>query len=68
MAMNLRLDDDDTALLRALAEADGVSMNEAARRAIRRVANDQGHQVHVGRATDEMLQRWGDVLDRLGKV
>jgi predicted transcriptional regulator len=68
MAMNLRLDDDDTALLRALAEADGVSMNEAARRAIRRMARERGHQVHVGRASAEMLQRWGDVLDRLGKA
>jgi uncharacterized protein (DUF1778 family) len=66
--MNLRLDDEDSALLKALAEADGVSMNEAARRAIRRSARDRLHEQNVRTATDEMLERWVDVLHRLGTV
>ena len=36
MAMNLRLDEEDRALLKALAEAEQVSMHEAVLRAIRR--------------------------------
>ncbi len=68
MAMNLRLDEDDAALLRALAEADGVSMNEAVRRAIRRSAEERGHEARVRSAAEDLLDRWGDVLHRLGTV
>lgn len=68
MAMNLRLDDEDSALLRALAEAEHVSMHEAALRAIRRSAREVAHTERVREATGEMLDRWGDVLDRLGRA
>jgi uncharacterized protein (DUF1778 family) len=68
MAMNLRLSNEDSALLRALAEAEGVSMHEAALRAIRRNAEELAHTRRVGTATGEMLDHWGDVLDRLGRV
>jgi uncharacterized protein (DUF1778 family) len=68
MAMNLRLDEDDSALLRALAEAEHVSMHEAALRAIRRSAREVAHTERVREATAEMLGRWGDVLDRLGRA
>ena len=53
---------------KALAEAEGVSMHEAALRAIRRNAAELAHNARVGAATDEMIDRWGDVLDRLGTV
>jgi uncharacterized protein (DUF1778 family) len=66
MAMNLRLSDDDAARLKALAEAEGVSMHEAVLRAIRRNAEELAHTARVRTATDEMIDRWGDVLDRLG--
>lgn len=66
MAMNLRLDDEDSALLKALAEAEHVSLHEAALRAIRRSARELAHTDRVREATAEMLGRWGDVLDRLG--
>jgi uncharacterized protein (DUF1778 family) len=66
MAMNLRLDDEDSALLRALAEAEHVSLHEAVLRAIRRSARDLAHTGRVREATAEMLDRWGEVLDRLG--
>jgi uncharacterized protein (DUF1778 family) len=66
VAMNLRLDDEDSALLKALAEAEHVSLHEAALRAIRRSARELAHTDRVREATAEMLGRWGDVLDRLG--
>lgn len=68
MAMNLRLDEEDSALLKALAEAEHVSMHEAALRAIRRSAREVAHTERVGGATAEMLARWGEVLDRLGRA
>ena len=66
--MNLRLDDEDRARLKALAESERVSMHEAALRAIRRSARDLAHADRVGEATTEMLERWRDVLDRLGRA
>jgi uncharacterized protein (DUF1778 family) len=68
MAMNLRLDEEDSALLKALAEAQHISMHEAALRAIRRSARDIAQATRVSEATGEMLERWGDVLDRLGRA
>ena len=68
MAMNLRLDDDDSALLKILADAEHVSLHEAALRAIRRSARELAHTDRVREATAEMLDRWGGVLDRLGRV
>lgn len=68
VAMNLRLDEEDSALLKALAEAEHVSMHEAALRAIRRSAREVAHTARVREATAEMLERWGDVLDRLGQA
>ena len=66
MAMNLRLDDEDSALLKALAESEHVSLHEAVLRAIRRSARELAHTDRVREATAEMLDRWGEVLDRLG--
>ena len=57
--MNLRLDDEDSALLKALAEAEHVSLHEAALRAIRRSARGLAHTDRVREATAEMLDRWG---------
>jgi len=68
MAMNLRLDDQDAALLKSLAEAQGVSMHEAVLRAIRRSAWELGHTARVREASEEMQDRWGDVLRRLGEA
>lgn len=68
VAMNLRLDEEDAALLRALAEAEHVSQHEAALRAIRRSAREVAHTARVREVTAEMQDRWGDVLDRLGRA
>ena len=66
--MNLRLDEEDAALLRTLAEAEDVSLHEAALRAIRRSARELSHSERVQEATAEMLARWGDVLERLSRT
>jgi len=68
MAMNLRLDEEDSELLRTLAEAEHISMHEAALRAIRRSAREVAHTERVRQATAEMMDRWADVLDRLGRA
>jgi uncharacterized protein (DUF1778 family) len=68
MAMNLRLNEEDSALLKALAEAEQVSMHEAVLRAIRRSAREVAHTARVQEATAEMLTQWRDVLDRLGRA
>ena len=66
--MNLRLNEEDSELLRALAEAEDVSMHEAVLRAIRRSAREVAHTSRVQEATAEMMGRWGNVLDRLGRA
>ena len=68
MAMNLRLDEEDSELLRALADAEHVSLHEAVLRAIRRSAREIAHTDRVREATAEMMDRWGEVLDRLGRA
>ena len=60
--MNLRLDEEDSALLKALAEAEHVSLHEAVLRAIRRSAREVAHTDRVREATAEMLDRWGEIL------
>src|ERR1035438_3130461 len=68
VAMNLRLDEEDSALLKALAEAEHVSLHEAVLRAIRRSAREVAHTARVREATAEMQDRWGEVLGRLGRA
>lgn len=68
MAMTLRLDDDDAAALKVLAQAQDISLHEAALRAIRRGAEELGHRSRVDDAAMEMMGRWGDVLHRLGRA
>lgn len=68
MAMTLRTDDELEHALDALAEAEGLSKQEIIRRAVLERYERAGHAERVGEATDRMLDRWGDVLDRLGSV
>lgn len=55
----------------ALAPAahDGVSENEAAEHALLAQAEEEAsHGAAVDDATDRVIGRWGDVLDRLGSA
>lgn len=67
MAMTLRLSEEENAALEFLADQQGVSKREATVRAIRESAQRLAHETRVVEATDRGLDRWADVLDRLGK-
>lgn len=68
MALTLRTDDELEAALAALAEAEGLSRQEIIRRAVLERYERAGHRTRVEASTDRMIERWGDVLDRLGSV
>ncbi len=61
----------DSALENALAQlsaAEGVSRQEVVRRAVLERFERSGHTAEVDESTHRMIDRWGDVLDRLGTV
>jgi predicted transcriptional regulator len=68
MAMTLRTDSELEAALDALSKAEGVSKQETIRRAVLEKHARSAHMGEVSKVADEMLERWGDVLDRLGRA
>lgn len=68
MAFTLRTDDEMERALDALADAEGLSRQEIIRRAVLERYDRTQHVNRVGAATDRMLERWGDVLERLGSA
>lgn len=67
MAMTLRLTERDEQALAMLADADGVSKQEATIRAIHEVAARRGHEARVAEASKRVRARYADVLERLGQ-
>ncbi len=70
MAMTLRLTDTEQEALRTRAEAEGISMQEAARRAIRQFVARSDHRDRVGRvgrAAHLIMDTHSDALRRLGE-
>ena len=67
MSMTLRLTDEQDRALTALAEAEGVSKNEAAIRAILERAQRDVRRELILRATDDAVKRYGPLLDRLAQ-
>ena len=67
MAMTLRLTDDEQRALRARAEAEGISMQEAARRAVREYVAAGQHRARVSMVSERVISAHGDALDRLGR-
>ena len=67
MAMTLRLTDDEQMALRQLAAAEGSSMREAARRAVRDYVARRDHRERVGAAAARIMEAHGEALDRLGQ-
>ncbi len=65
MAMTLRTDDQLERALTELAETEGVSRQEVIRRAVLERHERTGHTARVEESADRLLERWGDVLDRL---
>ena len=67
MAMTLRLTDDETEALRAQAEAEGRSMQDIARAAVREYVDRRTLRTRVEHALDALTPRYADLLDRLGQ-
>ncbi len=67
MAMTLRLTDAEQDALRERAEAEGVSMQEAARRAVREFVSRGQHRDRVGAAAALIIDKHADALRRLGE-
>jgi predicted transcriptional regulator len=67
MAMTLRLTDSEQEALRELANAEGISMQEAARRAVREFVARGEHRDRVSNATSLIMQSHAEALKRLGE-
>ena len=67
MAMTLRLSPDDEQALALLAEADGVSKQEATVRAIHEAAARRLRQDKIRTLSAGARQRYADLLTRLGQ-
>jgi len=67
MAMTLRLDAEDERILTELAEAQGISKQEATVRAIRESATRRLHEDRVRALSAQARARYATVLDRLGQ-
>ncbi|CCH76658.1 CopG domain protein DNA-binding domain protein [Nostocoides japonicum T1-X7] len=67
MAMTLRLTPDDEQALTMLAEADGVSKQEATVRAIHEAADRRLRRDKVAALSATARTRYADLLDRLGQ-
>ena len=67
MAMTLRLSDSELEALRDRATRSGVSMQDAARQAIREYLIRSEHRERVSNATDLILSVHADAIERLGR-
>ena len=68
MAMTLRTDDELDRALTELSQAEGLSRQEVIRRAVLERYERAGHASRVEASMNRMMEKWGDVLDRLGSV
>jgi hypothetical protein len=67
MAMTLRLTDDEQAALRERAQQEGISMQDAARRAVREYIARGDHRDRVREAAERVTTAHADALRRLGE-
>jgi uncharacterized protein (DUF1778 family) len=67
MAMTLRLNDEQDRLLSELAEAEGVSKQDAVIRAITERASRIARDAEVRRLAREAIRDYGPLLDRLAQ-
>ncbi len=65
--MTLRLTDEEQTALQERAAAEGVSMQEAARRAVREYIARGQHRERVSAAAGRVMAAHADALDRLGR-
>jgi plasmid stability protein len=67
MAMTLRLTDTEQAALRERAQREGISMQDAARRAVRDYLTRGEHRDRVTAAAARVKAAHADALERLGE-
>jgi hypothetical protein len=67
MAMTLRLTPEEQDELRRRAAIEGISMQEAARRAIREYVEHSEHRDRVVASARRILEAHRDAIDRLGR-
>ena len=65
--MTLRLTDDEQTALRERAQAEGISMQEAARQAVREYIVRGEHRERVSAAAKRVMKAHADALERLGR-
>lgn len=68
MAMTLQPDDELLRALDALAQSEGISREEVIRRAVLERHEQARHHERVNDSARRQLERWSDVLDRLGSA
>lgn len=67
MAMTLRLTNEEQAALQRRADMDGISMQEAARQAVREYVARAEHRDRVSRAAQRVIEVHAEALERLGR-
>ncbi|MCY4422015.1 MAG: hypothetical protein OXC06_02975 [Acidimicrobiaceae bacterium] len=67
MAMTLRLTDEEHEALRDRAALEGISMQEAARRAVRDYVASRDRRDRIDAAAELVIERHGEALRRLGE-
>ena len=66
MAMTLRLSEKEQRALKKRAERDGVSMQDAARRAIREYLDNNEHTTRVIDAAKQIMKVHAEAIEQLG--
>lgn len=67
MAMTLRLTDSEAEALRGQAEAEGRSMQDVAREAVREYVERRAKRSRMIEVMDRELPRYAEALERLGQ-
>lgn len=67
MAMTLRLTNEEHEALRRRADAEGISMQDAARKAVRDYIERSEHRERVLAAATSVMESHADALRRLGE-
>lgn len=67
MPMTLRLTEQEQSALQRRADAEGISMQEAARRAVREYVARAEHRDRVARSAERVMTVQAEALDRLGR-
>ncbi len=68
MALTLRTDDELERALSMLAESEGTSRQDVIRRAVLEKFERTIHEDRVRQSATRMIEKWGDVIERLAKT